>query len=121
ALSRQPIENTLEVTASTAGFVSVWVDWDQDGTFGVDERMVNAQPVTAGVNAVTFEQAETPADISTHVRVRYSTDAAAIALPTGAASDGEVEDYQALIERAVLPNVCSASDTEYSAFTFNEV
>ena len=121
SLSLQPIENTLEVTASADGFVSVWVDWNQDGTFTEDERMAFAQAVTAGANEVTFEQGTNPAGIFAQVRVRYSTDAASIALPTGAAPDGEVEDYRALIERVVQPDVCSASGAEHSAFTFDEI
>lgn len=116
--SRQPVENTLDVTASADGFVSVWVDWNQDGTFADDERMANAQAVTAGANEITFAQETNPAGVHAQVRVRYSTDAASIALATGAAPDGEVEDYRVLVERLVQPSVCSASDAEYSAFTF---
>src|SRR5690606_24717409 len=82
SISLQPIENTLEVTASADGFVSAWVDWNQDGTFSEDERVANAQAVTAGANDVIFEQGTNPAGIFAQVRVRYSTDAASIALPT---------------------------------------
>lgn len=121
SLSLQPIENTLEVTASADGFVSVWVDWNQDGAFAEDERMANAQAVTAGTNDVVFEQGTPPTGIFAQVRVRYSTDADLIATPTGPAPDGEVEDYQVLIERVVQPNVCSASDVEHSAFTFSDI
>src|SRR5690606_22835325 len=62
-----------------------------------------------------------PIGIYSQVRVRYSTDAASIALPTGPAPDGEVEDYRALVERGVQPNICSADDVDYSAFTFSEI
>ncbi|MCP2638277.1 GEVED domain-containing protein [Microbacterium sp. HD4P20] len=117
--SQQPIENTLEVTASADGFVSAWVDWNQDGTFAEDERIANAQPVTAGSNDVTFTQGTNPAGIESYVRVRYSTDAASIAAPTGAAPDGEVEDYRVLFERLVQPDTCTVTGTEYYAFTFS--
>ncbi|MFD5214162.1 GEVED domain-containing protein [Microbacterium sp. NPDC058345] len=120
AVSRQPIENTLEVSASADGFVSVWVDWNADGSFTDDERVANAQAVTAGTNEVSFENATNPGGIFAQVRVRYSTDAASIALPTGPAPDGEVEDYRAIIERAIQPAVCTASDVTYSAFTFTD-
>lgn len=114
-------QNTLEVTASADGFVSVWVDWNQDGDFADSgEQVATAQAVTAGANDVTFTRGVNPQAISTHVRVRYSTDAAAIALPVGAAPDGEVEDYRVLLERLIQPDVCYATDTEYYAFTFSD-
>lgn len=116
--SLQPIENTLGVEASADGFVSAWVDWNQDGAFTDDERVANAQPVTAGTNEVSFVQGVNPAAISTFVRVRYSTDAASIATPTGAAPDGEVEDYEVLIERLVQPDGCVVSGAQYYAFTY---
>lgn len=121
SLTQQPLENTLEVTASVDGFASVWVDWNGDGSFSDEERVANAQPVTAGSNEITFAQATNTPGIHAQVRVRYSTDAASIALPTGPAPDGEVEDYRALVERVVQPDVCVADDVEYSAFTFNSV
>ncbi|WP_261165378.1 DUF11 domain-containing protein [Microbacterium sp. Marseille-Q6965] len=117
--SLQAVQNTLEVEASADGFVSVWVDWNQDGDFADDgERVANAQPVVAGANDVTFTQGTNPAGISSYVRVRYSTDAAAIAEPTGAAPDGEVEDYRVLFERLVQSDTCTTTGAEYYAFTF---
>jgi uncharacterized repeat protein (TIGR01451 family) len=119
--SQQPIENTLEVEASADGFVSVWVDWNQDGDFlDAGEQVANAQAVTAGSNDVTFAQGTNPAGISSYVRVRYSTDAASIGSPTGAAPDGEVEDYRVLFERLVQPDTCVVTGTEYFAFTFTQ-
>ena len=94
------MQNTVRVNASAAGFASVWVDWNVDGDFAdAGERVADAQPVTAGDNDLTFAGAANPADIRTYVRVRYSTDAASIHQPTGAAPDGEVEDYRVLVER----------------------
>lgn len=119
--SQQPISNTLEVDASADGFVSVWVDWNQDGDFlDAGEQVANAHAVTAGSNDVTFSQGTNPAGIQTYVRVRYSTDAASVATPTGAAPDGEVEDYRVLVERLIQPDTCTVSNTDYYAFTFSQ-
>ena len=109
------VVNTLGVTASAAGFVSVWVDINQDGDFAdAGERVVNAQAVTAGVNQVNFSLATNPAGITSYARVRYSTSAAALANPTGEAPDGEVEDYRVLVERLTAPQVCATTDTSTS-------
>lgn len=119
--SQQPMQNTLEVEASDDGFVSVWVDWNEDGDFlDGGEQVANAQAVTAGTNNVTFAQTTNPPGIETYMRVRYSTDAASIASPTGAAPDGEVEDYRVLVERLIQPDSCVAIGSEYYSFTFNQ-
>ena len=121
-ITLEPVGNTLKVTASAAGFASVWVDWNIDGDFNdAGERVTNAQPVTAGTNDVTFSHLDIPQDIRTYVRVRLSTNAAAIAQPTGPAPDGEVEDYRVLVERLVTPAACSPVTEPYYAFTFNSV
>ena len=117
----QPIENTLDVTATADGFVSVWVDWDLNGVFDPGEQVAAAEPVVAGVNEITFTQGTNPTDITTYVRVRYSTDATSIAEPTGPAPDGEVEDYQVLIERLITPDACVNNDVEYTSFTFSNL
>ncbi|WP_345893921.1 GEVED domain-containing protein [Nocardioides sp. TF02-7] len=120
-VAQQPVDNTLQVDASADGFVSVWVDWNQDGDFDdADDQEVDAQPVTAGPNDITFSRAENPAGIETYVRVRYSTDAASLATPRGEAPDGEVEDYRVLVERLVQPDTCVVDGTEYYAITFAE-
>ncbi len=117
-----PVVNHVTVNASAAGFVSVWVDWNEDGDFAdAGERVADAQPVTAGNNDVTFSQLVNPPDIRTYVRVRYGTDAASIHTPTGAAPDGEVEDYQVLVERLISPAACSPVTDPYYAMTFNSV
>src|SRR5690606_21288340 len=73
-VSLQPVENELEVEVSAAGFVSAWVDWNQDGDFqDAGEQVVNAQAVTAGSNTFTFAQSINPPNNATYVRVRYSS------------------------------------------------
>jgi len=120
-LTFAPAQNTLDVAVSAAGYASAWVDWNQDGDFDdAGEQVANAQPVTPGTNQLTFEQGTNPNGTSTYLRVRYSTDAAAVASPTGAAPDGEVEDYRVLVERLIAPQTCVAGETPHYAFTFSQ-
>ena len=114
--------NHVTVNASAAGFASAWVDWNEDGDFAdAGERVADAQAVTAGNNDLTFPGAANPANIQTYVRVRYSTDAASIHAPTGAAPDGEVEDYQVLVERLIMPSACAAITDPYYAITASSI
>ena len=122
AATGNPVLNHLDVDASADGFASVWVDWNIDGDFADDgERVVNAVPVMSGSNDVTFSRGGNPDDIRTYVRVRYSTDAASLAQPTGSAPDGEVEDYRVLVERLVVPDACTPVGDAFYAMTFNRV
>jgi len=83
----------IEVTASHAGYLNAWIDFNGDLTFGAGERVRTDDPVPAGTS--TFE-VTAPFDASgvMYSRFRYTTDDPAGALgPTGAWLNGEVEDY----------------------------
>ena len=106
-ITLDPVVNHMTVNASAAGFASAWVDWNEDGDFSdPGEQVADAKPVTAGDNDLTFSQGTNPNDIRTYVRVRYSTDASSIHTPTGAAPDGEVEDYQVHLDRLGSRSAC---------------
>ncbi|MCP4785256.1 MAG: hypothetical protein GY878_17030 [Fuerstiella sp.] len=82
-------------TTGTAGTLSGWIDYNSDGVFdNAAERAQIAVPdaTTDGRFTLTFPAVPKGFTGNTYARFRLSTDAAA-ADSTGAASDGEVEDY----------------------------
>lgn len=91
----------IDLQNAESAFVDAWVDWDQDGIWQDDERILNSAPVIAGMQTLNFV---IPADAqsgATNARVRLST---AGGLDVGGfASDGEVED--SAIEVVRLPRV----------------
>lgn len=102
------VNNTSGSTANLVG----WIDFDGNGVFDADEAAT--LPVNSGVTggSVTLSWSNIPADIKagdTFVRLRLTTDntittgQANSSLPTGAASDGEVEDYAITIEVGGFP------------------
>jgi uncharacterized repeat protein (TIGR01451 family) len=87
----------LSVTVTNAGpaaRLSAWADWNHDGAFGAGEQTVMDFAVVAGANAVPISVPATTAG-PTIMRFRLSTQTGLG--PTGAAADGEVEDYQVLV------------------------
>lgn len=87
----------LDVVASTAGYVSAWIDFnrDQDWTADYEDKILKNKPVTAGTNHLSFT---VPADAvlgPAVARFRFTTadygDNGIFAF--GFAPDGEVEDY----------------------------
>jgi hypothetical protein len=89
------VTNTTGSGASLFG----WIDTNNDGVFeNATERASVAVPTGTNSGIVTLTFPTVPAGFTgtTYARFRLSTDVAA-ADPTGAAGDGEVEDYIAAI------------------------
>ena len=88
---------TLHIPVTGSGNLSAWIDWNGDGDFAdLGEHIVTA---VAGSDETLVISASVPISANvgtTYARFRFSSDAAANAA-TGAASDGEVEDYQITI------------------------
>ena len=85
-------EATVTVVASAAGKLDAWIDYNQDGQFGLGEQIATSLDVAAGTNVVTFDIPSTALVGASYARFRIST--AGGLTPQGASADGEVEDYE---------------------------
>ena len=90
---------TVDVTNTNNSAVTLigWIDFDQSGTFDADEEAI-LNGVLTGAQILSWNPI--PGDIAagaTYARFRLSTDSLTENDPAGAASDGEVEDYQLVI------------------------
>ncbi len=96
----QPTVNAVVTnTTGTPATLYGWIDYNGDGVFdNATERaeVTVADGATSGVVTLTFPTVPSGFTGETYARFRLSTDDAA-ADPTGAAADGEVEDYVATI------------------------
>lgn len=111
----------LDVTTFGSGFLSGWVDLNNDGSFnGADELLIDDFEIDSSTIATTSVPLLIPltANVGTsYIRFRYSTnqDEGFTGL---SANDGEVEDYQIDIQAPPPPtgsNVCNADyDLVYS-------
>ncbi|WP_424098361.1 choice-of-anchor E domain-containing protein [Moorena producens] len=87
---------TLDITTAGSGVLNAWIDWNADGDFDDSGEQI-ASDVSPTENAIALN-VTVPAGASignTYARFRYSSDTGLT--PTGAAGDGEVEDYQIAI------------------------
>ena len=101
---------TLPIQVVGNGFVSIWVDLNNDGDFAdSNELLINDQAVTAGNNNITITLDAASAEGfngNTVMRVRLCSAANSCNTFDGAAVDGEVEDHLfELLNRIVLSGV----------------
>ena len=84
----------IKVTASAAGVLNAWADWNGNGSFETNENFLGGQALTAGVNSLTVAVPASAAAGQVAVRFR-ATNATGQGgeSPTGLASNGEAEDY----------------------------
>ncbi|MCA0231908.1 MAG: GEVED domain-containing protein [Bacteroidetes bacterium] len=82
---------SVVVNASAAGNLDAWVDFDNNGTFEVSEKIFISAPVSAGVNNLTFPVPAGATPSNSFARFRISSTGGLS--PEGLATDGEVEDY----------------------------
>lgn len=120
------LQATVTVTASAAGFLDAWIDFNGDFTFDhrplapeVNEYLVDtivghpapgtSYPLVPGPNVIRFFVPNFVKSQPTFARFRFSTGGGL--LPGGLANDGEVEDYQ-VQTFDLLPDMGDAPDSE---------
>ncbi len=90
--------SSLIVTTTGNAYLQAWIDWDGNGTFDNDEQIAkNFRPVAGQIKIPFSMPFDAVAGVS-YARFRYSTDLNLGA--SGAASDGEVEDYRLTLVNA---------------------
>jgi len=84
---------TIQVEASTAGYLNSWIDFDGNGTFDAGEQITSDEPLVPGANTLTFTAPASVDDDSLYSRFRFTANSGEVTEPTGEATSGEVEDY----------------------------
>lgn len=96
ATSGSTTTSSFAVNSSGAGKLDAWIDFNLDSDWDdAGEQIFTSKDVTAGVNLLRFGIPAGATPGMTAVRFRLSSVGGLT--PTGAAADGEVEDYMATI------------------------
>jgi uncharacterized repeat protein (TIGR01451 family) len=96
--------NSITVNASTTGVLNAWIDWNQNGLWEASEQIATNQAMSAGNNSITVTPGDTAPHGKTYARFRFSTQSNL--QPSGAATDGEVEDYAINV---VIPEITTCT------------
>lgn len=83
--------------AAVASTVAGWLDFNQSGSFEAAERASASCPAGGGSLSLSWSALSNLPVGSTYARLRISGDAGSLGAPSGAAPDGEVEDYAVTI------------------------
>ena len=101
----------LDVTASVAGSLDAWIDFDQDGAWsGAAEQIFTTMGLSPGVNRLGFSVPAGALAGDTFARFRLST--AGGLSPEGGAADGEVEDYAVSVRAPIGVSIGDLSRVE---------
>ncbi len=96
--------STIEVTASTQGYLNAWVDFNQNGSFSdKGEQIFTDELLVPGVNRLSFKVPQTAIKGAAFARFRFNT--RGLLSYNGPAADGEVEDYQVAVVERLQPQI----------------
>ncbi|MBN1507590.1 MAG: hypothetical protein JW955_12130 [Sedimentisphaerales bacterium] len=97
---------TVDVTASTQGYLNAWMDFDGDGSFdGKEEQIFSDQRLASGLNHLSFRIPANAVAGDTYARFRFNS--RGLLSYYGPAQDGEVEDYKVSLVHAFDPQINS--------------
>lgn len=88
---------SLQVQASTSGFLNAWIDFDGNGSWAdPGEKIFEAKALSGGVNNLTFSVPATAKRGATFARFRFTQQTPVLDF-VGLGAAGEVEDYRVAI------------------------
>lgn len=110
----------VPVVASVPGFLNAWIDWNGNGTWSdPGEQVFTNQPLAPGPNPLLLSAPLPPVFASggPQSRWRFTTYPPAAPAYTGAETDGEVEDYEVLLQ---VLDFGDAPDPAYPTWLAND-
>jgi uncharacterized delta-60 repeat protein len=106
------LQTPIDVHVTGTGYLNAWIDFDGSGSWESGERIATDIPVADGLNSLLVDVPVSVALGQTYARLRLTSyDPQGTMLPTGAADDGEVEDYALTIENDVYLRGTASDDT----------
>ena len=101
-------DSLIEVKATGAGYLNIWGDWDRDGQFSPEEKLISDRYMDNTTEVFLVNTPISALNGFTWTRARFTSIASIVA--SGGAPDGEVEDSRVLVTNAGNSQV---QDTPY--------
>ena len=88
-------DSLIQVHTTGAGYLNIWGDWNRDGQFSSDEKLISDQYLDNVNDTFLVNTPIAALNGFTWVRARYTSIQGIVA--SGGVADGEVEDYRVLV------------------------
>lgn len=98
------ITATIPYTGTFNGYISGWIDFNQNGIFEDSERVTVNAPQGTGNVVLDWQIPFSRIIRSTYVRLRYGRNQADLLSPVSATPGGEVEDHKIYIQGPTITN-----------------
>ena len=82
----------IEVVATGAGYLNIWGDWNRDGQFSADEKLISDKYMDNITEVFVVNTPTSALNGFTWTRARFTSITSIVA--SGGVADGEVEDYR---------------------------
>lgn len=113
------LDSMAKVNASTSGYLSLWVDWNQDGDFADDGEQVYADELLqTGMNTLYLTVPMDAFEGQTWLRARFSQQTGLNY--DGGATSGEVEDHQIYITASGVTVRHFPGESSYATLAFED-
>lgn len=91
-------DSLIQVKATGAGYLNIWGDWNRDGEFSANEKLISDKYMNNTTDVFLVNTPSNALNGFTWTRARFTSISAIVA--SGGVSDGEVEDYRVLVTNA---------------------
>jgi len=88
-------DSLIQVQATGAGYLNIWGDWNRDGTFSQDEKLISDKYMADSTEVFLVNTPLTALNGFTWTRARFTSTPSIVA--SGGVADGEVEDYRVIV------------------------
>jgi LruC domain-containing protein len=88
-------DSLIAVKATGAGYLNIWGDWNRDGEFSADEKLISDKYMNNATETFLVNTPSNALNGFTWTRARFTSITSIVA--SGGVSDGEVEDYRVLV------------------------
>ncbi len=113
------LDAVVNVYASTNGYLSAWIDWNQDGDFAdAGEQVFTDENLSSGQNPMIFTADINAVAGTTWSRFRFSQQSGLDYF--GGATSGEVEDHAVTITAANTSHRYFPSETGYVTLSYED-
>jgi LruC domain-containing protein len=88
-------DSLVQVQATGAGYLNIWGDWNRDGVFTDDEKLISDRYMADSTEVFLVNTPLSALNGFTWTRARFTSVPSIVA--SGGVSDGEVEDYRVIV------------------------